>query len=91
MSGWGFVAEDPAFAELCARMGVIFIGPDAEVMRRLGDKIAAKLLAQEAGVPVAPWSNGPVADVDEARRHAEAIGFPLMIKAAAGGGGSSAG
>ena len=51
--GWGFVAEDPAFAELCERMGVTFIGPSAEAMRRLGDKIGAKLLAEEVGVPVA--------------------------------------
>ncbi len=85
--GWGFVAEDPAFAELCARLGVVFIGPDPGVMRLLGDKVQAKLLAEEAGVPVAPWSNGPVTSIEEARRHAEAIGFPLMVKAAAGGGG----
>ena len=85
--GWGFVAEDPAFAELCERIGVVFIGPPPEAMRRLGDKIAAKLLAEEVGVPVAEWSRGPVATEEEALRHAEAIGFPLMIKAAAGGGG----
>ena len=64
--GWGFVAEDPAFAELCDRLGVTFIGPSAEAMRRLGDKIGAKLLAEEAGVPVAPWSRGAVDDVDAA-------------------------
>ncbi|HTI32358.1 MAG TPA: biotin carboxylase N-terminal domain-containing protein, partial [Miltoncostaea sp.] len=85
--GWGFVAEDPAFAELCERIGVTFIGPSPQAMRRLGDKIAAKLLAEEVGVPVAAWSRGPVATEEEALRHAEAIGFPLMIKAAAGGGG----
>jgi acetyl/propionyl-CoA carboxylase alpha subunit/acetyl-CoA carboxylase carboxyltransferase component len=85
--GWGFVAEDPAFAELCERIGVTFIGPPPEAMRRLGDKIAAKLLAEEVAVPVAAWSGGPVATEEEALRHAEAIGFPLMIKAAAGGGG----
>ena len=62
--GWGFVAEDPAFAELCERLGVTFIGPSAEAMRRLGDKIGAKLLAEEVGVPVAPWSRGAVDDVD---------------------------
>ena len=56
-------------------------------MRRLGDKIAAKLLAEEVGVPVAEWSRGPVATDEDALRHAAAIGFPLMIKAAAGGGG----
>jgi len=83
--GWGFVAEDPAFAELCERLGIVFVGPSGEVMRRLGDKIAAKRLAAEAGVPVAPWSGGPV--TDDAERVAREVGFPLMIKAAAGGGG----
>src|SRR5690349_22039992 len=58
--GWGFVAEDPAFAELCERIGVTFVGPDAAAMRQLGDKIGAKRLAERAGVPVAPWSGGPV-------------------------------
>ena len=85
--GWGFVAEDPAFAELCERIGVTFIGPPAHAMRRLGDKIAAKLLAEEVGVPVAEWSRGPVETDADALRHAATIGFPLMIKAAAGGGG----
>ncbi len=85
--GWGFVAEDPAFAELCARVGVTFVGPPPEVMRRLGDKVEAKLLAEEAGVPVAAWSRGPVQTPDAAVEHAQAIGYPVMIKAAAGGGG----
>ncbi len=85
--GWGFVAERPEFAELCDRLGVVFIGPSADVMRALGDKIEAKRLAERSGVPVAPWSGGPVDSIDDARRHAEAIGFPLMIKATAGGGG----
>jgi acetyl/propionyl-CoA carboxylase alpha subunit/acetyl-CoA carboxylase carboxyltransferase component len=85
--GWGFVAERPEFAELCERLGIVFIGPDPAIMRLVGDKIAAKHLAEEAGVPIAPWSGGPVATVEEAARHADRIGFPLMIKAAAGGGG----
>ena len=85
--GWGFVAERPEFAELCARLGVVFVGPPPEVMRRLGDKIGAKLLAEQADVPVAPWSGGPVGSMEEARHHAAAIGYPLMIKATAGGGG----
>ena len=85
--GWGFVAEDPAFAELCARIGVVFIGPPPEVMRRLGDKIAAKLVAEQAGVPVAAWSGGPVETVDAAVEHARTIGYPVVIKARAGGGG----
>ena len=58
--GWGFVAEDPAFAEVCERIGVTFIGPSPEAMRRLGDKIGSKLIAEEVGVPVAPWSRGAV-------------------------------
>jgi acetyl/propionyl-CoA carboxylase alpha subunit/acetyl-CoA carboxylase carboxyltransferase component len=85
--GWGFVAEDPAFAELCERLGLVFIGPPADAMRQLGDKIEAKLLAERTGVPVAPWSNGPVADAAAAVEHAATIGYPLVIKARSGGGG----
>ena len=85
--GWGFVAERPEFAELCERLGVVFVGPTGEVMRRLGDKIEAKLLAERSDVPVAAWSRGPVDSLDAAHEHADAIGFPLMIKATAGGGG----
>jgi acetyl/propionyl-CoA carboxylase alpha subunit/acetyl-CoA carboxylase carboxyltransferase component len=85
--GWGFVAEHADFADRCAALGVTFVGPSGDVMRRLGDKVGAKLLAEKAGVPVAPWSDGAVADVAAAREHAARIGYPLMIKAAAGGGG----
>jgi acetyl/propionyl-CoA carboxylase alpha subunit/acetyl-CoA carboxylase carboxyltransferase component len=85
--GWGFVAEDPAFAELCEKTGVTFIGPSAEAMRTLGDKIGAKLIAEEVGVPVAPWSRGAVESLDAAKRAAAEIGYPLMLKATAGGGG----
>ena len=85
--GWGFVSEKAEFAELCVRLGITFIGPSAEVMRRLGDKIESKLLAEQAGVPLAPWSGGPVPDVAAARKAAESIGYPLMVKATAGGGG----
>ncbi|MFG3708345.1 carboxyl transferase domain-containing protein [Micromonospora sp. NPDC047670] len=85
--GWGFVAEDPAFAELCEKVGVTFVGPSAEAMRRLGDKIGAKLLAEEVGVPVAPWSRGAVETLDAALAAAAGIGYPLMLKATAGGGG----
>ena len=60
--GWGFVAEDPAFVDLCDRLGVTFIGPSADAMRQLGDKIGSKLIAEEVGVPVAPWSRGAVDD-----------------------------
>ncbi len=85
--GWGFVAEHPAFAELCERLGVVFVGPDARAMRLLGDKVAAKRLAEEAGLPVAPWSGGLVETVDEGLEEAQRIGYPLLIKAVAGGGG----
>ena len=85
--GWGFVAEDPAFAELCDRIGVTFIGPSADAMRKLGDKIGAKLIAEEVGVPVAPWSRGEVATLEDALRAGNEIGYPLMLKATAGGGG----
>jgi acetyl/propionyl-CoA carboxylase alpha subunit/acetyl-CoA carboxylase carboxyltransferase component len=85
--GWGFVAERPEFAERCAELGITFIGPSAGCMRLLGDKIEAKRLAEEAGVPLAPWSGGPVADVDAAVEAGQRIGYPLMVKAAAGGGG----
>jgi len=85
--GWGFVAEDPAFAELCASLGVTFIGPPPEAMRLLGAKIEAKVLAEQAGVPVAPWSGGPVASLEDGLRHAATIGYPLIVKARSGGGG----
>nr|WP_092623529.1 carboxyl transferase domain-containing protein [Jiangella sp. DSM 45060] len=85
--GWGFVAEDPNFAELCEKLGITFIGPSAEAMRRLGDKIGSKLIAEEVGVPVAPWSRGGVDTLDDALAAAERIGYPLMLKASAGGGG----
>ncbi|MDG4786702.1 biotin carboxylase N-terminal domain-containing protein [Micromonospora sp. WMMD1102] len=85
--GWGFVAEDPAFAELCEKIGVTFVGPSPDAMRQLGDKIGAKLLAEEVGVPVAPWSRGAVETLDAALVAAAEIGYPLMLKATAGGGG----
>ncbi|WP_112240571.1 ATP-binding protein [Kribbella monticola] len=85
--GWGFVAEDPAFADLCARIGVTFIGPSSEAMRKLGDKIGSKLIAEEVGVPVAPWSRGAVESLDAALESARSIGYPVMLKATAGGGG----
>ncbi|MGG5260638.1 carboxyl transferase domain-containing protein [Phycicoccus avicenniae] len=85
--GWGFVAEDPAFAELCREIGVTFIGPSPEAMRKLGDKIGSKLIAEEVGVPVAPWSRGGVDTLEEAKDAAARIGYPLMLKATAGGGG----
>ena len=66
--GWGFVAERPEFVDLCERLGIVFVGPSAAVMRKLGDKIESKLLAERAGVPVAPWSGGPVETIEAALR-----------------------
>src|SRR4051794_25036400 len=88
--GWGFVAERPEFADRCGDLGIAFIGPRADVMRALGDKIGAKRLAERADVPVAAWSGGPVDSVAEAIAAGERIGYPLMVKATAGGGGGGA-
>jgi acetyl/propionyl-CoA carboxylase alpha subunit len=85
--GWGFLAESPAFAQAVEAAGVLFIGPTPEAMDLAGDKIRAKLLAAASGVPVVPWSGAPVPDLPSAHAHAHRIGFPVIVKAAAGGGG----
>jgi acetyl/propionyl-CoA carboxylase alpha subunit/acetyl-CoA carboxylase carboxyltransferase component len=85
--GWGFLSERPDFVDALDGAGIAFIGPCAGAMRRLGDKLAAKQLAEQHGVPVTAWSGGPVADVDAATRAAERTGYPLLVKAVAGGGG----
>jgi len=85
--GYGFLSENPGFAEICTTCGLTFIGPPAASMDLLGDKVRARRLAAEAGVPLLPGTPDPVADVEEAARAAEAIGYPLLIKASAGGGG----
>jgi acetyl-CoA carboxylase biotin carboxylase subunit len=85
--GYGFLAEKPAFAERCARENVIFVGPTAEMIRLMGDKIEAKRAARDAGVPTTPGSEGAVASRDEIVDVATRIGFPLLLKASAGGGG----
>jgi len=85
--GWGFVAEDPVFVERLEAAGIRFLGPRPEPMRRLGDKISAKELAESQGVPVTAWSRGALASAEEALAHARRIGFPVVVKAAAGGGG----
>ena len=85
--GYGFLAENAHFAEICNECGMTFIGPDPESMRQLGDKVAARELAQKARVPVVPGSEGEIADVKEAQKIANKIGYPVIIKAAAGGGG----
>lgn len=85
--GWGFVAEDPDFAARCEQMGVTFIGPRSDVIRALGEKIRAKRIAEAAGVKVLPWSGGPVNTPAEAEQVAGRMGYPIMVKAASGGGG----
>src|SRR5207253_918193 len=85
--GWGFVAEDPVFADRVVAEGMRFLGPSGDAMRALGHKIAAKQLAERAGVPVTPWSGAAVDDEAAAARSAERLGYPLVAKAAAGGGG----
>jgi acetyl-CoA carboxylase biotin carboxylase subunit len=84
--GYGFLAENPAFVEACADNDLAFIGPGADLMRRLGDKAMAKAEMRAAGVPLVPGTEG-AASLAEARRAAEEIGFPILLKAAAGGGG----
>ncbi len=85
--GWGFVAEQPAFAEMCERLGVTFIGPSPAAMRALGDKIAGKRLAEGLGIPVVPWAGAPTASEAEAQAQAAEMGFPVMVKSTAGIGG----
>jgi len=84
--GFGFLSENDSFAELCEKEGIVFIGPSAEAIRLMGDKITARKIAKDAKVPLVPGSDGAVSDV-EASRVADEIGFPVMIKASAGGGG----
>ena len=84
--GWGFVAENPAFVEACADNDLVFIGPSAEVMARMGDKVRAKAELKAAGVPLVPGTEGAT-DLDESREAAEEVGYPVLLKATAGGGG----
>jgi acetyl-CoA carboxylase biotin carboxylase subunit len=85
--GYGFLAENPAFAHMCRDCKIEFIGPSAESMELLGNKVKARNLAKRAKVPLVPGSNGAVENEDEAVATAEKVGYPIMIKAAAGGGG----
>lgn len=85
--GYGFLSENPDFAEACAREGIIFIGPQPDVMRTLGNKVAAREAAIAAGVPVIPATGTLPADINEVRKLALEIGYPLMLKASWGGGG----
>ncbi len=85
--GYGFLSENPHFAEVCRSCNIEFIGPSQEAMLRLGNKTEARALARSAGVPIVPGSPGPVEEDREALRLAHEIGYPVLIKAAAGGGG----
>ena len=85
--GYGFLSENPQLADVCARRGIKFIGPDAAVIRQMGDKIAARKAMIKAGVPVIPGSEGNLASVEEAVTLAKKIGYPVMLKATNGGGG----
>jgi acetyl-CoA carboxylase, biotin carboxylase subunit len=85
--GYGFLAENAEFAETCAASNVTFIGPNAEQIRTMGDKAMARKTMSDVGVPIVPGTPGPVEDVEQALEFAKEIGFPVIIKAAAGGGG----
>src|SRR5712675_1760653 len=85
--GYGFLSEDPDFAEICADNGLTFIGPPPDVISRLGDKAACRALMAEAGLPVLPGTNGPLASPADAKDAAQQAGYPVILKAVAGGGG----
>ncbi len=85
--GYGFLSENPALARACANAGITFVGPDAKILEALGDKTAARRMAEKAGVPVLPGTETPVESIEAARKIAPQIGFPLILKAAFGGGG----
>jgi acetyl-CoA carboxylase biotin carboxylase subunit len=85
--GYGFLAENPAFAEICRACGLTFVGPSPEAIRLMGDKAQARQIARQAGAPVVPGSEGPVKDADELTALADSIGYPVILKASAGGGG----
>ncbi|MGI5948739.1 pyruvate carboxylase [Peptoniphilus sp.] len=85
--GYGFLSENPEFARKCEEEGITFIGPKSDVMRKLGDKITSKIVAKEAGVATIPGIEKPIQSEEEAKKFAKMAGYPVMIKAAAGGGG----
>src|SRR3990167_6639069 len=85
--GYGFLSENPDFADACATAGIAFIGPSGDVMRTLGNKVAARAVAVAAGVPVVPATGALPADIEGAMAMAAQVGYPLMLKASWGGGG----
>ena len=85
--GYGFLSENPELAAICKRRGIKFIGPDSTVIKKMGDKIEARKAMIEAGVPVIPGSDGNIKDLEEAKKIAKDIGYPVMLKATNGGGG----
>ncbi|MCX4744164.1 acetyl-CoA carboxylase biotin carboxylase subunit [Kitasatospora sp. NBC_01287] len=85
--GYGFLSEDPDFAEICEANGIVFIGPPAQVMQQLGDKAVARTLMAEAGLPVLPGSTDALTSAAEAKQLAQQVGYPVILKAVAGGGG----
>ncbi|MFQ5910551.1 MAG: biotin carboxylase N-terminal domain-containing protein, partial [Thermoplasmata archaeon] len=87
--GYGFLAENPMFAEKCERAGIVFIGPTSKALAKSGDKVESRRIAKGAGIPVTPGTEGSVRSEIEAIKAAEEIGFPVILKASAGGGGIS--
>src|SRR3984957_18619211 len=85
--GYGFLAENPELARACAAAGITFIGPSPEAMERLGSKTAARQLAARAGVPMVPGVTEPIENLEDAARIAQELGYPVLLKAVAGGGG----
>ncbi len=85
--GYGFLSENGSFADKCEQAGITFIGPSSNVIEQMGDKISARKLMEKAGVPVIPGTKGEVSDAEAAIKEAEHIGYPIMVKASAGGGG----
>ena len=87
MKGYGFLSENAEFAKACEEAGIVFIGPTHEMMNSLGDKIQSKLVAESVGVPTIPGVDAAISSEAEAVEFANKCGYPVMLKAAAGGGG----